>query len=173
MNYRIEDKPAFTLTGYKRRFTGSPEQRDGQEEEFYTTTRVNQYILDGLATTPYVHFNVIRNIDDSGFDFYIAAELPDRLRTRLDDPTVLGPEFADRFEDISIPAQTYAIFETEKCPYPTAQHNDLRRRIAEEWLPSSGYQLADAPEIVMSFWYRSEEMRNQRQIKLWIPVKRK
>lgn len=173
MNYRIEDKPAFTLTGYKRRFTGSPEQRDSQEEAFYTGTRANQYILEGLASAPHVHFNVIRNIDDSGYDFYIAAELPDQLRTRLHEPAVLGPEYAGRFEDIPIPAQTYAIFETEKCPYPTERHNELRRRIAEEWLPSSGYELADAPEIVMSFWHRSEELRNQRQIKLWIPVKRK
>lgn len=173
MNYRIEDKPAFTLTGYKRRFTGAPGQRDDQEQAFYTATRANQYILEGLAATPYVHFNVIQNIDDSGYDFYIAAELPDHLRTRLQEPCVLGPEFADRFEQIHIPAQTYAIFETEQCAYPTLHHNALRRQIAEEWLPSSGYELADAPEIVMSFWHRTEEMRDKRQIKLWIPVKRK
>lgn len=173
MNYRIEDKPAFTLTGYKRRFIGAPGQRDEQEQAFYTSTRVNQYILEGLAATPDVHFNVIRNIDDSGYDFYIAAELPDHIRTRLNEDCVLGAEYASRFEQIPIPAQTYAIFETEKCDHPTLHHNALRRRIAEEWLPSSGYELTDAPEIVMSFWYRDSEKRNQRMIKLWIPVRRK
>ena len=173
MNYRIEEKPAFVLTGYKRRFTGAPGQRDEQEADFYTSTRVNQYILGGLSAVPYVHFNVIQNVDDSGYDFYIAAELPDPIRDRLQEPAVLGPEFAHRFEQIPIPAQTYAIFETEKCTYPSPGHNALRRQIAEEWLPSSGYELADAPEIVMNFWYRDPEHRNQRQIKLWIPVKRK
>lgn len=173
MNYRIEDKPAFTLTGYKRRFTGVPGQRDQQEEAFFTSTRANQYILEGLAAIPYISFNVISNIDENGYDFHIAAELPDQLRTRLGDPAVLGPEFADRFEEIHIPAQTYAIFETEKSRYPTLHHNALRRRIAEEWLPSSGYELADAPEIVMNFWYRTEPKADQRHIQLWIPVQRK
>ena len=49
----------------------------------------------------------------------------------------------------------------------------LRRRIAEEWLPSSGYRLADAPEIVMNFWYRTESKTDQRYIQLWIPVEKK
>lgn len=173
MNYRIEDKPAFTLTGYKRRFTGAPGQRDDQEQAFYASTRVNQYILEGLAATPYVSFNVIDNIDDTGYDFYIAAELPDHNRTRLHEPQVLGPEFAGRFRQIEIPAGTYAIFETEHCRYPTLHHNALRRRIAEEWLPSSGYRLAQAPEIVMSFWYRTEDKADQRHIQLWIPVEKK
>ena len=173
MNYRIEDKPAFTLTGYKRRFTGVPGHRDAQEEDFYTTTRVNQYILEGLAATPYIKFNVIDQIDDSGYDFYIAAELPDQIRCRLHEDCILGAEFADRFQDIHIPAGTYAIFETERSRYPTLQHNSLRRRIAEEWLPSSGYRLANAPEIIMTFWYRTEPKAEQRHIQLWIPVEKK
>ena len=173
MNYRIEDKPAFTLTGYKRHFTGVPGQWNGQDEAFYTTTRVNQYILEGLAAIPYVNFNVIDHVDDSGYDFYIAAELPDSTRERLSEDCVLGADYASRFEHLHIPGQTYAIFETDRCRYPTLQHSALRRRIAEEWLPSSGYRLADAPEIVMNFWYRTEPKAQQRYIQLWIPVEKK
>ena len=173
MNYRIEDKPAFILTGYKRRFTGVPGQWNGQDETFYTSTRVNQYILEGLAAAPYVSFNILDQIDDNGYDYYIAAELPDSIRNRLHEDCVLGAEYASRFEHISIPAQTYAIFETDRCRYPTLQHNALRRRIAEEWLPSSGYRLADAPELVMNFWYRTESKADQRHIQLWIPVEKK
>lgn len=173
MNYRIEEKPAFTLTGYKRRFTGVPGGCEAQEEEFFTTTRVNQYILEGLASIPYVHFNVIDHVDDSGYDFYIAAELPDHIRSRLHEDCILGGEYAARFQDIQIPAGTYAIFETEPSRYPTLQHSALRRRIAEEWLPSSGYRLADAPEIVMTFWYRTAPEADRRYIQLWIPVEKK
>lgn len=172
MNYRIENKPAFTLTGYKRHFTGVPGQRDAQEEDFYTSTRVDQYILEGLASIPYVRFNVIDQIDDSGYDFYIAAELPDQLRSRLREDCVLGAEYASHFQDIHIPAGTYAVFETEPSRYPTLQHNTLRQRIAQEWLPSSGYRLANAPEIVMTFWYRTEPKAEQRYIQLWIPVEK-
>ena len=42
MDYRIEEKPEMVLTGYKRFFTGSPAERDAQEEAFYVTTRLNQ-----------------------------------------------------------------------------------------------------------------------------------
>jgi len=171
MHYRIVEKPAFTLTGYKRRFSGAPGNRDEQEEQFYLTTRANQYMLDGLATNPRVKFNVIANVDAEGYDFFIAMELDDAIRTNLADPCILGKEFAGRFEDIHIPAQTYAIFETEHCEYPTLHHNALRRRVAAEWLPSSGYRLVDAPEIVMNFWWCGTERAN-RYIQLWIPVEK-
>ena len=173
MNYRIEEKPSFLLTGYKRRFTGVPGERDDQEQGFYAATRVNQYILQGLASIPYIGFNVIDRIDDTGYDFYIAAELPDALRDRLEEEQVLGAEYAARFQHIAIPAGTYAIFETDRCRYPTLQHNALRRQIAEDWLPSSGYQLSDRPEIVMSFWYHTEPEADRRYIQLWIPVEKK
>ena len=45
MNYRIEDKPEMILTGYKKRFIGTPAERSEQECDFYVTTRVNQLIL--------------------------------------------------------------------------------------------------------------------------------
>lgn len=51
MDYRIEEKPEMVLTGYKRFFTGSPAERDAQEEAFYVTTRLNQYALKGLRET--------------------------------------------------------------------------------------------------------------------------
>ena len=49
MNYRIEEKPEMILTGYKKRFSGTPAERSEQECDFYVTTRVNQFILQGLA----------------------------------------------------------------------------------------------------------------------------
>lgn len=34
MNYRIEEKPAMLLTGYKRRFTGTPNDKKSQDHYF-------------------------------------------------------------------------------------------------------------------------------------------
>ena len=63
-------------------------------------------------------------------------------------------------------------FETEKCQFPTVVSPELRRKIASEWLPNSGYQLGDAPELVVTHWYR-DERRKQRYRELWIPIEKK
>ena len=170
MNYRIEEKDEMILTGYKRRFAGIPGERLKQEEEMYVTTRPLQYILQGLSGNFAKTIDVITNIDDGGYDFYIANQLSEYNRNHLD--IVLGKDFSDYYENITIPQCTYAIFETEKCQFPTTLSPDLRQKIASEWLPGSGYQLADAPELVVTHWFGGEK-RNQRYRELWIPIKKK
>lgn len=172
MNYRIEEKPEMILTGYKRRFSGVPGERAEQEKEMYVTTRPLQYILGALSGDSVSNFDIITNIDDNGYDFYIAIRLTEYNRNNLDKDEVLGKEFAGYYENITIPKGTYAIFETERCAYPTQIFLELRKKIASEWLPNSGYVLKDAPELVVTHWYRGEK-RNQRYRELWIPVEKK
>lgn len=172
MNYRIEEKDEIILTGYKRRFSGIPGERMEQEKEMYVKTRPLQYILQGLSGDVVKNFDIITNIDDKGYDFYIASQLNEYCRNNLNKDGVLGEEFAKYFENITIPPCTYAVFETEKCAYPTTVFLDLRRKIASEWLPNSGYQLKDAPELVVTHWFEGEK-RNQRYRELWIPVEKK
>ncbi len=170
MNYRIEEKEQMILTGYKRRFTGIPGERMEQEKEMYVTTRPLQYILQGLSGDFAETIDVIANVDDEGYDFYIASQLGEYNRNHLD--VVLGKDFSDYFENIMIPKCTYAVFETEKCQFPTTLNLDLRRKIASEWLPNSGYQLSATPELVVTHWYR-DERRKQRYRELWIPIEKK
>ena len=172
MSYRIEEKDEIILTGYKRRFFGIPGERMEQEKEMYVKTRPLQYILQGLSGDVVKNFDIITNIDDEGYDFYIASQLNEYCRNNLNKDGVLGEEFAKYFENITIPPCTYAVFETEKCAYPTTVFLDLRRKIASEWLPNSGYQLKDAPELVVTHWFEGEK-RNQRYRELWIPVEKK
>ena len=171
MNYRIEEKDEMILTGYKRRFNGIPGEREDQEREMYVKTRPFQYILKGLSGDVVSDFNVITNVDDNGYDFYIAGRLSEFIRCNLEKEDVLGKQFAQYFEQIPIPKGTYAVFETDRCRYPTMLHLDLRRKIVSEWLPSSGYQLVNAPELVVSHWF-SDERRDQRYLELWIPVEK-
>ncbi len=171
MNYRIEEKEGMILTGYKRRFSGVPGERFRQEEQMFVKTRPLQYILQGLAGDSITAFNVITNVDDNGYDFYIAGRLSEFIRCNLEKEDVLGKQFAQYFEQIPIPKGTYAVFETDRCRYPTMLHLDLRRKIVSEWLPSSGYQLVNAPELVVSHWF-SDERRDQRYLELWIPVEK-
>ena len=172
MNYRIEEKDEMVLTGYKRRFEGIPGEREEQEKEMYVKTRALQYILKALSGNIEKNFDVITNIDDEGYDFYIASQLTEYYRNNLNKDGVLGEEFAKYFENITIPKCTYAIFETERCSYPTTVFLDLRKKIASEWLPASGYQLADSPEIVVTHWYRGDKS-GERYRELWVPVVKK
>ena len=172
MNYRIEEKEEMILTGYKRHFSGVPGERAEQEEEMYVKTRPLQYILQALSGDNVSNFDVITNIDDNGYDFYIASRLTEYYRNNLNKDEVLGKEFAGYYENITIPKCTYAIFETERCAYPTLTFLELRKKIASEWLPNSGYQLKNAPELVVTHWY-SGDKRNQRYRELWIPIEKR
>ncbi|WP_300563956.1 hypothetical protein [uncultured Acetatifactor sp.] len=64
---------------------------------------------------------------------------------------------AARFEDIAIPAHTYVACGTERCKYPATIDVRLCRRSVEEWLPSSGYVLAEAPGISVPHWFRNPD----------------
>ncbi len=171
MDYRIERKPEMIFTGYKRRFTGTPAERFDQEGDFYVSTRANQYILKGLSRDCDTGYNIMCNYGDDGYDFYIASLLDKWCTDHLDKE--LGTEEAKRFEKIAVPANTYLICETEKTKYPVNLFEDLRRRVISEWLPSSGYELANAPEISVYHWFyksESEKVNNSRYIELWIPI---
>ena len=47
------------------------------EGKFYLSTRVNQFILNGLSKDCETCYNVITNFGDDGYDYYIAAKLDD------------------------------------------------------------------------------------------------
>ena len=171
MNYRIETKPEFILTGYKKRFSGSPSERLKQESDFYVSTRPLQFMLKGMKKDdPETSYSVITNIADDGFDFYIAQNLEKRMREFMK-TELFGKEYAEKFEDIKIPAQTYAVFETERCKFPTETFLELRKQISYEWLPDSGYEIASSPELAVTHWFWQPHS-NERYIELWIPVKK-
>ena len=118
MTYKIEEKSEIILVGYKKRFTGVPygEERVKQEEAFLTSTRAKQWLLIGASCDYSTDYMVVTNIDDDGYDFYVAYELDEWTRKELFNPKVTGVDFMDKmdFEIIVIPKQTYVVFETEK-----------------------------------------------------------
>lgn len=173
MDYRIEKKPEMVLTGYKRRFTGTPADRSEQERDFYVSTRLNQYALKGISRDCDTGYNIMSGFDDEGYDFYIASMLDEWQTENLG--KVLGAEDAKRFEKIVVPEGLYLICETERTKYPTVLVDELRRKVVSEWLPASDYELADAPEISVHHWYYKlgdTQLSNSRYIELWIPIKK-
>ena len=176
MNYRIETKPQFTLLGYKKRFEGTPydELRHKQEGDFFITTRAHQWMLKGMANDKLSDYCVITNMNDDGYDFYIASTTDNWERDNLYNSKVTGIDFMDKFqfEQIIIPERTYAIFETEKQRMPIPEYFDLRKQIAAEWLSNNEYQMINAPEIAVYHWGIVGGY-TERTIEIWIPIEKK
>lgn len=174
MNYRIEEKPEMILTGFKKRFVGNPDEMKMQDHEFACSTRLNQYILEGLAHDCDTSYTVLTNFSPEGYDFYYCSKLTEA--SRRDMVEEIGEEMASRFEHITIPAGQYLVCETERCKYPVDEIDELRRKAVTEWLPSSGYQLTDAPEVNVIHWYwqeGNETLNSSRYCELWLPIVKK
>ena len=175
MKYRMEEKPEMVFTGFKRRFTGVPGEQYEQSGEFFCETRVNQYLLFGLSGQRDVQYQIFANVDDAGYDCCIAALLDEWWTENL--AKGLGyDEKAKEFEKIVVPKQLYLVCETERMRYPVTEVDRLYREIVEEWLPSSDYQLADAPNIHVSHWYYKpgdETVNHARYIELWLPIEKR
>ena len=70
------------------------------------------------------------------------------------------------FEEYTIPAATWAVF-TGTGTNQSIQ--ELEQRIVTEWLPTSGYEYANAPDIEV---YLNPDPQNA-QYEVWIPVTKK
>lgn len=170
MNYKIEEKPAVLLTGYKRRFTGSPNDKQDQDHNFACETRLEQYILEGMCREHETIYQLLTGFDADGYDFYYAYQFP---AWALEDLRDLPEDIAVKFENVAVPGGVYLVCETERCEFPTAQMDSLRKQAVSQWLPTSGYELRDAPEIGVIHWYWEEgnDKRNHsRYCELWLPI---
>ncbi len=172
MKYRIEEKPAMLLTGYKKRFSGNPGDKQNQDHNFACENRLLQYVLQGISREHVLTYQVLTNFGPDGYDFYFANELP---RWALEDfESDLGA-FAKNYEHVTVPAGQYLVCETERCKYPTNLVDDLRRRAVTEWLPSSGYVLRDAPELGLIHWFWEEgndQLNSSRYCEIWLPIEK-
>lgn len=177
LNYRIEEKSEIILIGFKKHFTGVPygEERARQEEEFATTTRAKQWLLIGASQDYCTDYCIVTNIDDNGYDFYIAYDLNKWTQEALFNSAITGVDFIDKlgFEKIIIQRQTYAVFQTEKMKKPISEYIDIRKRIVTEWLPSSDYFLAEAPEIVALHWRPNGIWEKERYVEILLPIEKK
>ena len=178
MEYTIQQMPKLTLVGYKKRFSGTPSgaERLKQEEAFFCSTRAKQWLLIGASANYENDYCVVTNVGDDGYDFYIAYEMDEWTRQELYNPAVTGVGFMKDmgFEVLEIPSTLCAVFETSRQKHPTDEYADIRRRIATEWLPNSGYQLADAPEVVSIYWRvkQKKDWAKNRYVQIRLPIEK-
>ncbi len=158
MNYRIEQKEAFRIVGVKRHYCLDAEQSMAQVPLFWSET-----VADGTfaricalpAAEPCGILGVCADMMSKDFDYYIACA--------TDAPV---PESMCEY---TVPACTWAVFE---CigPMPNAIQK-LQRRVVAEWLPSSGWEYADAPDIEL--YTQGDLSAPDYRSEVWLPVVKK
>ena len=116
----------------------------------------------------------MNNIDEKGYDFYIAYNLDEWTRKEIFNSAVTGVNFMEQmgFEQIMIPSQTYVVFETPKMRRPIMDYIALRKRIVTEWLTSSNYIFAEAPEVAVMHWPVCGESADRRFIEICLPIEK-
>ncbi|WP_026895870.1 AraC family transcriptional regulator [Clostridiisalibacter paucivorans] len=162
MNYRIVEKEAFNLVGFKKRvpivFEGvNPEI--AKMTELLTPEIIKE--LKGISNveprgiiSASTNFSEGRMEEEGELDHYIGVA------------TSKGEEA--EFDILKVEANTWVVFESIG-PFPETLQN-IWGRIYSEWFPSSGYEIAPGPEIL---WNESPDTRNPKyKSEIWIPVKK-
>lgn len=134
MNYRIEKKEAFRVVGAKKHFELDVEENFKQVPQFWGEVFQNGMFFEICKLSnrePLGVLGVSTCMNGKDLDYYIASA--------TDKPV---PE---NMHEYLVPETTWAIFEAIGQMPDAIQ--DLQRRIITEWLPISGYEYADAPDI--------------------------
>ena len=154
MKYRIEDRAAFRIVG-----KSVPIERD-MEKNFQVVPGLwDQVASDGTLQ------RLCEQMNSQPMGVLGVCDCPDEGQWRYYVATASTCEAGD-LEEYTVPAATWAIFAGEG----TIQSiQDLERRILTEWLPSSGYEYGNAPDVEV---YLNADPQNARY-EVWIPVVKK
>lgn len=154
MNYRIETKEAFRIVG-----VSVPLEKEIEKNFAVIPSKWQEISLNGTLQTlaqmmnqePMGVLGVSTCNEEEPWRYYIAVS------TSLE---------AGDYEEYTVPAATWAIFPGEGT---NQSIQELERRIVTEWLPTSGYEYGNAPDIEV---YQSPDPQNARY-EVWIPVTKK
>lgn len=154
MNYRIETKEAFRIVG-----VSAPLQKEIEQNFMTIPSKWQEVSINGtlqklaamMDAPPMGVLGVSACNDTESWKYYIAV------------PST--QEKAD-FEEYTVPAATWAIFPGEGT---NLSIQELERRIVTEWLPTSGYEYGDAPDVEV---YLNPDPQNAK-FEVWIPVVKK
>ena len=163
MNYRIVEKEAFKLVGFKKRVPVV--FKDVNPEIAKMTERLTLEVIKQLKA--------ISNVEPTGIISASTNFSEGRMEERGELDHYIGvatsSDETSEFDVLKIEASTWAVFESIG-PFPKTLQN-VWGRIYSEWFPSSGYEAAPGPEIL---WNESPDTGNPKyRSEIWIPVKKK
>lgn len=154
MNYRIEKKEAFRIVGISH-----PLQKELEENFSIVPQMWGRAAADGtierlaamMNGQPMGLLGVSTCNDKEDWKYFIAVASSADIDSAL--------------EEYTVPASTWAIFPGEGT---NLSIQELEQRILTEWLPTSGYEYGNAPDIEI---YISPDPENAKY-EVWIPVKK-
>lgn len=155
MNYRIEKKEAFRIVG-----VSSPLEKEIEKNfKIVPTMWANAASSRMIAQLAMMMDSELKGLlgvsscnEAEDWKYYIAVASTKSL--------------PDGIEEYIIPSATWAIFTGEGT---NQSIQDLEKRIVTEWLPTSGYEYGNAPDIEV---YLNPDPQNAKY-EVWIPVMRK
>lgn len=162
MDYRIEKKEAFRIVGVKKRV---PLQFEGENQEIIKlaksiTAEQREKMHSCANIEPHQIVNASYNFDEGW------KEEKGSLDHMIGSLTTKETDFDD-LEVVEVPALTWAIF-SSKGEFPKVMQ-DTMAKVASEWLPSSDYELVEAPGI--SFTGDLSDRSNVYS-EIWVAVKK-
>lgn len=155
MNYRIEKKEAFRIAGIsaplekeiEKNFEIVPKMWDKA-----ASSGAFQQLLTIMDSNPKGLLGVSACNETENWKYFIAVASNQKVSSDL--------------EEFLVPAATWAIFADEGTHLSI---QELEKRIITEWLPTSGYEYGNAPDIEV---YLNPDPQNAKY-EVWIPVIKK
>ena len=154
MNYRIETKEAFRIVGVSVPLYKEIEKNFAIIPPKWQEISQNgtlQRLIGMMDTPPMGVLGVSTCNDTEQWRYYIA---------------VSTSQAQGDLEEYTVPAATWAIFPGQGT---NQSIQELEQRIVTEWLPTSGYEYGNAPDVEV---YLNPDPQNA-QYEVWIPVVKK
>lgn len=153
--YRIEEKPAMRIVGVKERYVVNLDENFAkvpvQWFKAMMTGRIRKIMsLNKAEEKTLLGVSVFE--EDGLFDYYIATE--------TDEPT------PKNMVEYNVDATEYAVFECIGAVPQALQ--ELQKNIITDWLPSSGYEYANAPDVEV--YYEGDRNSDDYKCEVWLPV---
>ncbi len=155
MNYRLEEKKAFRIMGIS-----APLSREVEENFAVVPQMWGRAAAEGLPG------RLVTLMDSQPAGILGVSACGDEEQWRYFIAVATTAPLEDGLEEYTVPAATWAVFPGEGT---NRSIQELERRIVTEWLPSSGYEYANAPDIEV---YLNADPQNARY-EVWIPVTKK
>ena len=154
MNYRIETKEAFRIVGVSVPLYKEIEKNFAIIPPKWQEISQNgtlQRLIGMMDTPPMGVLGVSTCNDTEQWRYYIAVSTSQALGD---------------LEEYTVPAATWEIFPGQGT---NQSIQELEQRIVTEWLPTSGYEYGNAPDVEV---YLNPDPQNA-QYEVWIPVVKK
>ncbi|WP_251865062.1 AraC family transcriptional regulator [Enterococcus malodoratus] len=157
MEYQLIDKDAFQVTGFGLKLAQDMEAAQKRIPEFW-----NEVSSSGQLEQLIPHMDQ-NNPGVMGISL-MTSEVQDAWEYVIG---VASNDTTEEFAQYEIPAAKWAVF-SGTGPMPGAIQ-ELQQQVFTEWLPTSGFEYAELPDIEL---YLNMEPENA-QFQVWLPVRAK